>query len=58
MYDKIHTAMETKEIIIKGNVNSNPNVVEVMEAVKHTTRTEGTILGINFMKILHTIVLF
>ena len=50
--------METKEIIVKCNVASNPNLIKVMEEVKVTTKKDGTILGINFMKILHVIVLF
>lgn len=50
--------METKEIIIKGTAASNPNLCQVMEEVKVTTKKDGTILGINFMKILHVIVLF
>lgn len=50
--------METTEIIIKGTANTNPNIVEATQLVKKVKATEGTILGINFMKIMHMIVLF
>ena len=48
----------TKEIIIETTAIGNPNVTNVMEQVKSTKDTHGTILGINFVKMIHKIVLF
>ena len=50
--------MKTTEIIIKDTAIANPNVNKAMAKVKTTTATSGNILGINFTKLLHKIVLF
>ena len=50
--------METTVIIVKPSVAGNVNLTNAMAEVKVTTKERGVVLGINFIKILHTIVLF
>ena len=52
------TTNQTTEIIVKSTAIGNPNVTQAMEDVKKVKNTEGTILGINFLKIMHQIILF
>lgn len=50
--------IKSTEIIVKPSVAGNVNLNEAMNAVKTTTKDRGVAFGINFIKILHTIVLF
>ena len=50
--------METTEIIVKGKAIANPNRDKALDIIKVSTKTEGKCHGINFIKILHMIVLF
>ena len=50
--------MKATEIVIKPSVIGNANLNDAMDAVKITTKDRGVLFGINFIKILHTIVLF